>query len=271
MTPAVPHGEIARQTLRAGRRSLITWSVAFAAIIALYAVIWPSVRGNTRWRELFNTLPETYRALFTAGGQIDLSTPAGYLGVELLGFLGPALIAVYAITVGAAALAGEEADGRLEITLSAPVGRWRLLAERFAALVADVVAVMLAMGLVLWAFSATFGMGLTPAAIGAATAALAIFGVFAGAVAIAVGAGFGGPALARGIAALAAVLSYLMNALAQVTSVLRGIRPASPFYLLFGNQPLAHGLRVGPALAVIAVSFALVALGGLGFARRDLR
>ena len=73
---------------------------AFAGLIALYAVIWPSVRGNTSWRNLFDTLPQTYRALFTASGTIDLSTAGGYLGVELMGFMGPALIAVYAITPG---------------------------------------------------------------------------------------------------------------------------------------------------------------------------
>ena len=270
MTAAGPRAEVARQALRGGRRSLITWSIAFVAIVALYAAIWPSVRGNTSWRDLFSTLPEAYRALFTAGGQIDLSTPAGYLGVELLGFLGPALIAVYAITLGAAAIAGEETSGRLEITLSAPVARWRVLAERFAALIADVAAVMIAMGLGLWIFSMAFGMDLGVRAIVSAAAALAVFGVFVGAVAIAIGAASGSAPLARGIAALVAVASYLINALGQVTTALRGARPASPFYLLFGNQPLAGGLRIGMALVVLAVSVALVAAGAAAFSRRDL-
>ena len=90
--------EITRQALRTSRRTLAIWAASFAGLIALYAVIWPSVRGNTSWRNLFDTLPETYRALFTASGTIDLSTADGYLGVELMGFMGPALIAVYAIT-----------------------------------------------------------------------------------------------------------------------------------------------------------------------------
>ena len=82
--------EITRQALRTGRRTLVIWAASFAALIALYAVIWPSVRGNTSWRNLFDTLPATYRALFTASGTIDLSTAGGYLGVELMGFMGPA-------------------------------------------------------------------------------------------------------------------------------------------------------------------------------------
>jgi ABC-2 type transport system permease protein len=271
MTTAIAiRGEIARQMLRGGRRSLAAWATAFAAMVALYAVIWPSIRGNSRWQELLSTLPPTYRALFTAGGQLDLGTPAGYLGIELMGFLGPALMAVYAISVGAAAIAGEESRGGLEVTLSAPVARGWVLAERAAALLIDMTAVTLTTGLAMWVFSLAFGMHLGVAAIASATAALGIFGFFTGAVAMAVGAATGSASLARGLAALVAVASYLINALAQVTDALKPVRPISPFYLLLGNEPLQNGLRVGGALAVLAVAFALVACGGIVFTRRDL-
>lgn len=264
------HGEITRQALRAGRRALAIWATAFACMIAIYAVIWPSVRGNTSWRNLFDTLPQTYRALFTASGTIDLSTPAGYLGVELMGFLGPALIAVYAITAGSAAIAGEEDRGGLEVTLSAPVSRAQLLAQRFAALVIAVATLMIATGAALWIFSAMLGMGLGIGAIASGAAALGIFGLFCGAVAVAVGAATGSPAAARGVASLVAVASYLINALAQVTSALRPARPISPYYLVLGNEPLAHGLRMAGSVSVLAVAVALVIGGGVLFARRDL-
>jgi ABC-2 type transport system permease protein len=113
----------------------------------------PSIRGNTSWQELFNTLPQTYRAIFTASGQLNLSTPAGYLGIELMGFLGPALMAVYAISAGAVAVAGEEGRGGLEVTLSAPVARGQVLAERAAALLIEIMAVAAATGLAMWVCS----------------------------------------------------------------------------------------------------------------------
>ncbi len=263
--------EIARQVLRMSRRGLAIWSAAFAAMITIYAVIWPSVRGNVRWRDLFDTLPSTYRALFTASGTIDLSTPAGYLGIELMGFMGPALIAVYAINAGSAAVAGEEDRGGLEVTLSAPVSRTSLLVQRFAALLTGVTALVTATGLALWFFSLLFDMRLGLGAIASAAAALGIFGLFAGAVALAVGAATGSPAAARGVAALAAVVSYLINALAQVTSTLRPARPISPYYLVLGNEPLAHGLRLLGAASVLGAVAVLVVIGGVLFARRDLR
>ena len=262
--------EVAIQALRAARRTLSIWAAAFAGLIALYAVIWPSVRGNTSWRNLFDTLPPTYRALFTASGTIDLSTAGGYLGVELMGFMGPALIAVYAITAGSAAIAGEEDRGGLEVTLSAPVSRTRVFVQRFAALVIGIATLIIATGVVLWIFSVVLGMGLGLDAIASAAAALGIFGLFAGAVAIAVGAATGSPAVARGVAALAVVASYLINALAQVTSTLRPARPISPYYLVLGNEPLAHGLRLTGAVSVLVAAAVIAAAGGILFARRDL-
>ena len=263
-------GEITRQALRTGRRTLAIWAASLAGLIALYAVIWPSVRGNTSWRNLFDTLPATYRALFTASGTIDLSTAGGYLGVELMGFMGPALIAVYAITTGAAAIAGEEDRGGLEVTLSAPVSRIRMFTERCAGLVIGITILMIATGAALWIFSALLGMGLGVGAIASGAAALGLFGLFTGAVAIAVGAATGSATAARGLAALAAVASYLINALAQITSVIRPARPVSPYYLVLGNEPLAHGLRLIGAVSVLAAVAVLLVAGGIRFARRDL-
>jgi len=269
-TGVAERGEVTRQALRASRRTLFIWSAAFAGLIALYAVIWPSVRGNSSWRNLFDTLPQTYRALFTASGTIDLSTAGGYLGVELMGFMGPALIAVYAITAGSAAIAGEEDRGGLEVTLSAPVSRAGVFGQRLAALAAGIAIVITAAGAALWIFSAMLGMGLGLGAIASAAAALGLFGLFAGGVAIAVGAATGKPAVARGVAALAVVASYLISALAQVTSALRPVRPISPYYLVLGNEPLAHGLRLTGAVSVLAAVAVIAVAGGVLFARRDL-
>jgi ABC-2 type transport system permease protein len=88
-----------------------------------------------------------------------------------------------------------------------------------------------------------------------------MFGFFTGAVALGVGAAPGSASLARAVAALMAVASYLVNALAQVTTVLRPARPISPFYLLLGNKPLEHGLRAVGVLSVLAVALAPIAGG----------
>lgn len=70
------------------------------------------------------------------------------------------------------------------------------------------------------------------------------------------------------------VVDPLVKALGRYTvtglNSLKPARPLSPFYLLFGNEPLQHGLRAAGALSVLAVSLALLVIGGIVFARRDL-
>jgi hypothetical protein len=48
------------------------------------------------------------------------------------------------------------------------------------------------------------------------------------------------------------------------------VRPLAPFYLLLGNELLQHDHRAGRALSVLAAAVALVAIGGIVFARCDL-
>jgi ABC-2 type transport system permease protein len=135
---------------------------------------------------------------------------------------------------------------------------------------AGVATLVIVTGAALWLFSALLDMGLGLGVIASAAAALGIFGLFAGTTAIAVGAATGSPAVARGVAALAVVASYLINALAQVTSALRPVRPISPYYLVLGNEPLAHGLPLAGSVSVLAAVAAIAVAGGVLFARRDL-
>ena len=214
---------IARQALRSHRRALTGWSIGLAALIGVYAAFWPSLRGNTSWRQIFDTMPKSYKALFTVGGQLDLGTPAGYLGVELLSFMGPTLIATYAISVGVAGLAGEEQHGTLEVVLSAPVARARVLGERLAALAFGLAVLAVVECAALLFFSAVLSMGLSPGRIVGSCVALAVFGLFTGSVALAVGAVTGRPAVARATATLVGVPAYLVNALAQIPTLLRPV------------------------------------------------
>jgi hypothetical protein len=46
--------------------------------------------------------------------------------------------------------------------------------------------------------------------------------------------------------------------------------PSSPYYLLLGNEPLARSLRVIGAVSVLGAVAAILVVGGLVFARRDL-
>jgi len=112
------------------------------------------------------------------------------------------------------------------------VSRTRLVAERSLALAFGVTTQMVAMAPTLWLCFSLAAMGLAVSRLMACCGSLGIFGLFAGSIALSVGAVFGHPTLARGVAALIGLVSYLLNGLTQVTGTLRPARALSPFHLL---------------------------------------
>jgi beta-exotoxin I transport system permease protein len=260
------------ETLRGQRRSLLVWSIALAGLIAMYVAVYPSVEGSgSSFSKLIEQMPDAYKALFTTGGGIDFSTPAGYLNVELFTFMGPIVVLLYAISSGAGAIAGEEDRRTLELLLVNAVGRRRVLLEKFAALAAGVTCLVTALWLALLLEGRVAGMDVPVADSAAALGHLGLLGIEFGSVALLVGALTGQVGLSRGVAAGLAVVAYLVNALAPLVGWLEPIRKASPFFQYLGHDPLRTGVSVA-AIAVAAASTAvLVSMAVIGFERRDVR
>jgi len=71
---------------------------------------------------------------------------------------------------------------------------------------------------------------------------------------------------------LVLLLSYLVHGLAQSMDVLRPAREVSPYCLLFGNEPLSHGLDIGIDIGVLVLMTCVIMLGlsSVLLSRRDL-
>lgn len=260
---------ITTKTLRDGHRALLYWVVAVAALIAMYVEIYPSVRGNAMFTDFLNQLPESYRALFTAGGG-DFTSPSGYLNTELMSMMGPLVVLLFAVTGGAAAIAGEEDRRTLDLLLANPVRRSRVVLEKFAALCGGLVVVLVALWASLAVGTRLVGMDIELGRITAAVLSLGLLGMAFGACTLAIGCQTGRPGLSRSVAGLVAVVGYLLNGLAPMVGWLQPLRPLSPFHYYIGNDPLRSGLALDHVAVLLAVTVALVAWAVLAFQRRDI-
>jgi hypothetical protein len=101
-----------------------------------------------------------------------------------MGFHGPALTAAYAISAGAAAIAGNWAAAGWRSPCPRRWQRGQVLAQRGATLLIDLTAVAAAAGLAMLVFALVFGMHLGVAALASAAAAPGIFGIIAGALVV---------------------------------------------------------------------------------------
>jgi ABC-2 type transport system permease protein len=255
------------KTLWDERRSLLGWTLAIAAVAAMYASFWPTV-DTPEMQKAMESYPQ---GLLEALNYNDLTSAAGYVGSSVYGLLIPMLVTVFAIAYGTRTVAGDEEAGTLDLLLAHPVSRTRVALQRYAALGAALLVVGVALWLAMLAVSGPARLGeISPGEFAAATLQLALLGACIGALAFAVGAATGRKALAIGVAAGVAVLAYLANGILPQVEGLGWTRSVSPWHWSVGGEPLKHGLQVGDSLLLLGTAAVLVALGTWVFNRRDV-
>lgn len=249
------------------RRSLLGWTLAVAAVAAMYAAFWPSIQTP----EMLKALESYPEGVLEAFNYDDLTTAAGYLGGSVYGLLVPLLVTIFAIAGGTRAVAGDEEAGMLDLLLAHPVSRTRLVLHRMAALLAGVALIAAVVGLVITAMIGPVGFdGITVGEVAAMTLHLILLGAVFGALAFAVGAVLGGRAVTLGISSGVAVLAYLASGVIPQVEGLRWVRNLSPFYWYNGGDPLVDGVHPGHALLLATATAVLAAVGVWRFNNRDV-
>lgn len=263
-------GVIFGHALRSHRRPTLWWIAGIGLFIVINVATWPAVEGQAGYDDLLDDMPDAMLALFGIEPGLSLTSPTGYLIGQIFGFFLPLMFVMLTVTLGSRAIASSEEDHSLDLLLAHPVTRGRLLVERLAAVVAVVVVVGLASWVVLVTSSAAVGLdaGLLDPAI--ATAADVLFGIQSGALAVAVGAALGRRAPAVAIASGVAVGGFVLESLAEISSVAANLRWLSPFHYVNGNIPLLHGMRVLDVVVLVGLTVAATVIGTLFFDRRDL-
>ena len=133
-----------RQQLRAGLLAAAGWSAGLGLLTYWTATFYTTAaRSQAALEAYIRNLPAGWRELLSSAG--SLSSLGGWLSMEVFSWL-PLLTAVYAATAVATLVSRELDAGTMEFLLGLPVGRHRLLAERFAAFALELAIVHLAVG-----------------------------------------------------------------------------------------------------------------------------
>lgn len=248
------------------RRSLLLWGVAAAAVTAVYVGFYPSMGDAADLQPFIENMPE---GLVQALGYDQIASPAGYLRSTVYGLLGPVLLLVFAIGSGARLLAGQEEDGTLELELTAPVARRRVLAGRLLALWLDVVLLAAVVTVTTLALVAALQMEVGAVEILAAGTHLLLLVIGFGTVALAVGAVTGRRVHALAVAAALAVVAFVFDAIGPLVGA-DWMTAVSPFSWYLDPNPLAEGFHAGHIAMLAAVPIAAAAVAFPAFDRRDL-
>jgi ABC-2 type transport system permease protein len=262
-------GELATRDLVDRRRSFVGWTIAYVLLVVLTVASYRSIAEAPGLQAAIEDYPDALLALM-GGADLNITTVPGYLDSQLYAFMLPVLFLVFALGVGAQAVAGEQGLGRLDLVLSYPVSRRRLLAERTLVLVAGLVFFAAVVSVCVLVSARVWDMPITTAGAIAPNVMVVLLGSLFGVLALAIGAFTLSRAAAIGGAATFAGGSYLVSALAAVATWMEPLRPLSPFYWYSRGDPITDGLSVLPVAVLVVATVAIYAVADFIFERRDL-
>lgn len=257
---------ILRRSLLGSWRGLLGWSTAIVAVLLLYLPLYPSMRSP----ELNQMLASLPSELVKALGYEQITSGPGYTQATFFGLLGFILLCIATIAWGAAAIAGSEESGQLELTLAHAVGRVRYTLESAAALVGRILLLGVVAMAVILALNGPSELELAPGNLLATVLAWLGLGLLSGTVALLTGAVTGRRSWAIGAGAAVAVLGYAFDALGNMNPDLDWLQPFSPYHWAFGAAPLSSGFDLPGLAGLWGLSLVLIGLSAWALSRRDI-
>jgi ABC-2 type transport system permease protein len=245
------------------RRSLLSWGLPLGLMSGFIVAIYPSIEAALG--KAVRSYPTGLKEAFGIG---ELSNVEQYLQAEMLSLIVPLALGYLAVRAVASGLAGAAETGRLDVLLSAPLARRRLVTATFTATAVELAAVLLLTAALTLLGSLIAGAGLS---VGRAAAGFAevwpLALLFAGLGVVACGCSLR-TTIVTGSVAGVLVTMYVIDLIGKLDPSVSGIRYVSVFK--YYGQAIDNGIEPIAFVGVTAVAIATAACGALLFERRDL-
>jgi beta-exotoxin I transport system permease protein len=245
------------------RRSLVAWGLPLGLWSAFIVLIFPSVESALS--KAAKSYPPALKEAFGVG---ELTNVEQYLHAEMLSLIVPLALGYLAVRAVASGLSGAAESGRLDVLLSAPVSRSRIVVASFAATAVELAIVLILTVILTGLGSLVAGADLS---LGSAIAGYAnvwpLALVFAGLGVVACGFSLR-TAVVTGAVAGVLVTMYVVDLIGRLDPDLSGVRYASVFKY-YGNA-IEDGIEPAAFIGITAAAIALAVLSGWLFEQRDL-
>lgn len=261
--------DIARKTLWDQRRGLFWWFVGIFALGIVTVLLYPSVGAAPEMEQLFEDLPPVAQVFM--GDIVDITSPEGYLNSQLYALMIPLLFMIYTIAHGSGAIAGEEHAGTMDVLLANPIPRWRVVVEKFGAMLLGGAVLAVSTWLSIVAGMLIVDMDMSLLRLTEVTIGSLLLGYLFGAFALLLGCATGKRGLSIGVSAGVGVATYLLNGFAMIVDWLEPYRTLSPFYYYSGNDPINNGLDPWHTAVLIILTVICLVIAVLTFQNRDVQ
>lgn len=259
-----------RKTIWDRRQGYVWWAAGILAITGITLAFWPTIQADSETlSELIENLPEGMLSLFGAEDAGAFLTGPGYVNGRVFASVGSFIAIFFSISMGTAAIAGEEDTRTLDLLLANPIARDRIVLESFAAtaLLTSVLAAVVWVTLVI--ANPVFDVELSVAGITAASIGMVLLALSFGSLALMIGALTGKRPLTIGVAGGATIATFFINGLAPLVDSIAWTQKLTPFYWMLDHNPLATGFG-WQLLVLVAATLVFLAIAIWGFRRRDV-
>lgn len=258
------------RSLRDFRRPLIGWTVGISAFVTMYLAIYANIKlaPDVYSKAAMAKFPGPLKDLM--GGLQDLTSGSGYLQTVVYQLFVPAFSTACATIMANKAIAQPEEAGTLELVVTLPVDRKRLVLDRFAALVIALAGLNAVTFLVAFAVERAAGADVPFDRMLAGQTGLFLLALFFGSVALTVGAATGRKNVASTVVGAWAVLGYMVVTIGKSVSAISWLKWVSPFHYYSEGRPIYQGFPVGDYLVLAGATAVLVLTAVLAFERRDV-
>jgi ABC-2 type transport system permease protein len=245
------------------RRSVLSWGLPIGLWSAFVVAIYPSVEDALQ--KAVSSYPQALKEAF---GIAELTTVEQYLNAEMLSLIVPLAVGYLAVRSVASGLSGAAESGRLDVLLSAPISRLRLVAAGFAATAVELACVLLVAVLITALAGLLAGAGLS---FGLALAGFAnvwpLALLFAGFGIVATGWSLRTSVVTGSVAGVL-VAMYVADLVGRLDTSLDWVRYGSVFR--YYGKAIEDGIDPVSFIGVTVAALALATLGAVLFDRRDL-
>ena len=258
-----------RKTIWDRRRGFLWWSIGVLAISGITVSFWPTLqRDSDALMDLLEGLPEGMLNLFGASEAVDFLTGPGFVNSRVYASVGSFVVIFFAISMGTAAIAGEEDKGTMDMLLANPIPRDRVVLETFAAQAVLVTVLATLVAALLLITDPMLDVGLPVGGVVAASTGMVLLALSFGSLALMIGALTGKRGLTVGVASGAVIATFFINGLAPLIDSIEWTQKLTPFYWLLDHNPLANGFR-WQLLVLLAAIAVFMSVAVWGFRRRD--
>ena len=257
------------RTIRGERRPILGWLIGIGLLVLVTTGSWPALEESADdFDEVLANLPDGLTA-FLGEGLASFSA-ASIVGSRLFGTIALVIFIGFAVSRGARAIAGEEAEGTMELLVTQPISRTAIAVDKAVAAYGTLALLVLAQMVLLLLLMPVAGLDFAVANVVGASAGIYLLASMFGSVAFAVGAATGRRGLAVAAGAGVAGGLFFLGGLGQLIEALSPFAEVSPFVRYDGVAALTDGAPPGTLAVFAALTIALTALGVWAFGRRDL-